>query len=65
MPEKLDRCVKKVTKQQTDKFVKDNSRQPNKTEKSKIRQSAFAICNSQLGCLDGTLTGAILREVVK
>ena len=56
MPAKLDRCVKSVTKQRTDKFVKDNKRQPNVSEKAKIRSSAFAICQSSIG---GTLTGVL------
>ena len=59
MPEKLDRCVESVKKQRIAKFVKDNKRQPNKAEKVKITQSAFAICNSQIGSLQPTLTGEL------
>lgn len=58
MPEKLDRCVKKVLKQKVAKFVKDNNKQPNKDQKSKMRQSAFAICTVSTSCLE-TLTGEL------
>ena len=55
MPAKLDRCVKKVLKQKTDKFVKDNGKQPSEKQKDKMRSSAFAICNAQISCLTGEL----------
>lgn len=58
MPAKLDRCVKEVLKQKVDKFVQDNSKQPNKSQKDKMRSSAFAICIVSTSCLS-TLTGEL------
>ncbi len=58
MPQKLERCVAKVLKQKIAKFVKDNGQQPTKSQKSKMRQSAYAICTVSTSCL-GTLTGEL------
>jgi len=61
MPAKLDRCVKQVLKQKVDKFVKDNSKQPSKAQKDKMRSSAFAICTVSTSSLK-TLTGELVKD---
>ena len=47
MPAKLDRCVTKVKKSLTDKYVTANGKRPDEKKKAQIKQSAFAICTAE------------------
>ena len=49
MPEKLDRCVKKVKKKLKDEYVEENGKQPSAEELEEMEDSAWAICQNSLG----------------
>jgi len=51
-PEKLDRCVRQVTKQEVENYIKQNGRRPSKEALREITQKAFAVCKTSLGDKD-------------
>jgi len=49
LPPKLERCIRKVTRSEIKKFVKEHGRQPNEKERKEINSKAWRICRAATG----------------